>query len=115
MLISYKWLSQYMPEKIDIDTLSNILTDIGLEVEGLQAIEQIPGSMEGFKIGEVLTCEQHPNADRLKVTTVNIGEEDPVQIVCGAPNVASGQKVVVATVGSKRSEEHTSELQSRGH
>lgn len=101
MLISYKWLSQYLPEKIDIETLSNILTDIGLEVEGLQAIEQIPGSMEGFKIGEVLTCEQHPNADRLKVTTVNIGEEDPVQIVCGAPNVASGQKVVVATVGSK--------------
>lgn len=101
MLISYQWLSKYLPEKIEIQTLSEILTNIGLEVEGLTAIESVPGQMAGFKIGQVLTCEQHPNADRLKVTTVDIGEDDPLQIVCGAPNVAVGQKVVVATVGSK--------------
>lgn len=101
MLISYQWLSKYLPEEIEIQTLSKILTDIGLEVEGIHAIETVPGQMAGFKIGQVLTCEPHPNADRLRVTTVDIGEEETVQIVCGAPNVASGQKVVVATVGSK--------------
>lgn len=100
MLISYQWLSQYLPEKIEIEQLSEILTDIGLEVEGIKAIEAVPGNMKGFKIGKVLTCEKHPNADKLSVTTVDIGEEEPVQIVCGAPNVAAGQKVVVATVGS---------------
>lgn len=100
MHISYHWLSHYLPSKIELEKLSPILTDVGLEVEGIKTMETVPGQMKGFKIGKVLTCEQHPNADRLKVTTVDIGDKEPVQIVCGAPNVAAGQQVVVATVGS---------------
>ncbi|MDB4497329.1 phenylalanine--tRNA ligase subunit beta, partial [Flavobacteriaceae bacterium] len=79
---------------------SELLTDLGLEVEGVETIESIKGSLEGVVVGEVLTCIQHPNADRLKLTTVNLGSGDPVQIVCGAPNVAEGQKVPVATIGT---------------
>src|SRR5690606_11337530 len=77
-----------------------ILTDIGLEVESLDAVQRVPGGLEGLVIGEVKTCDQHPNADRLKVTTVAIGADEPLRIVCGAPNVAAGQRVVVATVGT---------------
>lgn len=77
-----------------------LLTDLGLEVEGIETKESIKGSLQGVVVGEVLTCEKHPNADKLKVTTVNLGNGEPVQIVCGAPNVAAGQKVPVATIGT---------------
>lgn len=100
MVISYKWLSDYLPEPIPVEELSEILTSIGLEVEGLEPAEVIKGSLKGLVIGEVLTCEKHPNADKLKITTVNAGGDEPLNIVCGAPNVAAGQKVVVAPVGA---------------
>ena len=100
MTISYNWLSEYLPTTLEPEALSKILTSIGLEVESLEAYESIKGGLKGLVIGEVLTCEQHPNADKLKITTVNIGGETPLQIVCGAANVAAGQKVIVATVGT---------------
>jgi phenylalanyl-tRNA synthetase beta chain len=100
MRISYNWLSEYLPETIDPQQLSEILTAIGLEVESLEAFETIKGGLQGVVIGKVLKAEQHPNADKLKVTSVNIGGEQPLQIVCGAPNVAEGQTVAVATVGT---------------
>ena len=100
MTISYNWLSEYLPETLDPEKLSRILTSIGLEVESLERFQSIKGGLEGLVIGEVLACEQHPNADKLKVTKVNIGKEDSLQIVCGASNVAVGQKVVVATLGT---------------
>lgn len=100
MTISYNWLSDYLPEKIEPEKLSKILTSIGLEVESLEKFESIKGGLDGLVIGEVLTCEPHSNADKLKVTTVNIGTKEPLQIVCGASNVAIGQKVVVATPGT---------------
>jgi phenylalanyl-tRNA synthetase beta chain len=100
MTISYNWLHNYLPETIEPERLSKILTSIGLEVESLEKFESIKGGLEGLVIGEVLACEQHPNADKLKQTKVNIGAAEPLQIVCGAPNVAAGQKVVVATVGT---------------
>src|SRR6478736_1487311 len=100
MTISYNWLSEYLPVSLEPERLSKILTSIGLEVESLEKYESVKGGLEGLVIGEVLECEQHPNADKLKVTKVNIGSGDPLQVVCGAPNVAAGQKVVVATVGT---------------
>jgi len=100
MTISYNWLSEYLPETIEPERLSKILTSIGLEVESLEQYESIKGGLEGLVIGEVLECIQHPNADKLKVTKVNIGGETPLQVVCGASNVAINQKVVVATVGA---------------
>lgn len=100
MTISYNWLSEYLPRTIEPEALSKILTSIGLEVESLEAYESIKGGLKGLVVGEVLTCEQHPNADKLKVTTVNIGGAEPIQVVCGAANVAAGQKVIVATVGT---------------
>ena len=100
MIISYNWLSEYLPVSIEPQKLSKILTSIGLEVESLQKYESLKGGLEGIVTGEVITCEKHPDADKLKITTVNIGAAEPVQIVCGADNVAAGQKVVVATVGS---------------
>ena len=100
MKISYKWLKQFL--QIDWDALKTgeLLTDLGLEVEGIETIESVKGSLKGIVVGEVLTCIQHPNADRLKVTTVDLGSGVPVQIVCGAPNVAAGQKVPVAIIGA---------------
>lgn len=100
MTISYNWLSEYLPRTIEPEALSKILTAIGLEVESLEAYESIKGGLKGLVIGEVLTCEQHPNADKLKITTVNVGGDTVLQVVCGAANVAAGQKVVVATVGT---------------
>ena len=100
MKISYNWLSDYIKHNESPENLDQILTDTGLEVEGVEKIEGAPGGFQGLVVGEVLTCEQHPDADRLRVTTVNIGEEEALQIVCGAPNVATGQKVIVATVGT---------------
>ncbi|MCX7547705.1 phenylalanine--tRNA ligase subunit beta [Xanthomarina sp. F1114] len=100
MKISYNWLKQFISTTWDPDQVSELLTDLGLEVEGLSPFQSIKGGLEGIVVGEVLTCVQHPNADRLKLTTVNIGIDKPVQIVCGAPNVAAGQKVPVATIGT---------------
>lgn len=100
MKISYNWLKQYIDTDLPPQKVSEILTNIGLEVEGLEEVQSVKGGLEGVVIGEVLTCEKHPDADKLSVTTVDIGETEPVQIVCGAPNVATGQKVPVATVGA---------------
>ena len=100
MTISYNWLSEYLPLKVEPEKLSKILTSIGLEVEQMEVFEEVKGGLKGLVIGQVLQVEQHPNADKLKLTKVSVGEADTLQIVCGAPNVAAGQKVVVATVGT---------------
>ena len=100
MKISYNWLKQFIKTDWTSEQTSELLTDLGLEVEGLDLYQSVKGGLEGVVVGEVLTCLQHSNADKLKVTTVNIGQEQPVQIVCGAPNVAAGQKVPVATIGT---------------
>ena len=100
MKISYNWLKQFIQTDKTPQELSLILTDIGLEVESLEKVQPIAGGLEGLVIGKVLSCVQHPNADRLRVTTVDVGRPEILQIVCGAPNVAAGQKVVVATVGT---------------
>jgi len=100
MTISYKWLSEYLPVSIEPERLSKILTSIGLEVEKMETFEEVKGGLKGLVIGEVLQAEQHPNADKLKLTKVNVGNGEPLQIVCGAPNVAAGQKVIVAIVGT---------------
>ncbi|MDR2424256.1 MAG: phenylalanine--tRNA ligase subunit beta [Prevotellaceae bacterium] len=100
MKISYNWLKNYIcPDKTP-EEVANILTSIGLEVESIEHTESVKGGLNGVVAGEVLECEKHPDADRLKVTVVNIGANEPLQIVCGAPNVAKGQKVAVATVGT---------------
>ncbi|HLS10945.1 MAG TPA: phenylalanine--tRNA ligase subunit beta [Flavobacteriaceae bacterium] len=101
MKISYNWIKQFLSIDWPAEKTGEVLTDLGLEVEGLESFISIPGGLKGVVVGEVLTCKQHPNADRLKLTEVSIGEDKPLQIVCGAPNVAVGQKVAVATVGSK--------------
>jgi phenylalanyl-tRNA synthetase beta chain len=100
MTISYNWIHDYLPVTIDPERLSKLLTSVGLEVESLERYESLKGGLQGLVIGEVLTAEKHPNADKLTVTKVNTGSGEPLQIVCGAPNVAAGQKVVVATVGT---------------
>jgi len=100
MTISYHWLNDYLPTVLDPERLSKILTSIGLEVETLHHYEEVTGSLKGLVAGEVLECAGHPNADKLKLTKVDIGTGTPLQIVCGAPNVAAGQKVVVATIGT---------------
>lgn len=100
MTISYNWLSEYLPERIEPEKLSMILTSIGLEVESMETFEEIKGGLEGLIVGEVITCEKHPDADKLKVTTVSTGSANLLNIVCGAANVATGQKVIVAPVGA---------------
>lgn len=100
MNISYNWLKEYLNIDLDIDTVSKLLTDTGLEVEGVDTVESIKGGLKGIVIGEVLTKAQHPNADRLSITTVDVGNKVPLHIVCGAPNVGIGQKVPVATIGA---------------
>lgn len=100
MKISYNWLKDYLPIELPIEVLSDILTNIGLEVEGIETFQSVKGGLEGVLIGEVLSCHKHPDADKLTVCSVDLGTEEPVQIVCGAPNVAAGQKVPVATVGT---------------
>lgn len=100
MKISYKWLKDLMNFNLTAEETAAYLTDCGLEVEGVETFETVKGGLRGLKIGEVLTCEAHPNSDHLHVTTVNVGEGEPLHIVCGAPNVAAGQKVVVATIGT---------------
>lgn len=100
MNISYKWLKRYINLQDDAQTVAKILTSIGLEVGTVETVETIRGGLKGLVVGEVLTCEPHPNSDHLHITKVNIGEGEPLPIVCGAPNVAAGQKVIVATVGT---------------
>ena len=100
MKISYNWLKQFIQTDLNPQELSLILTNIGLEVESLEKVQPVVGGLEGLVIGHVLTCVQHSNADKLRVTTVNVGAAEAIQVVCGAPNVAEGQKVVVATVGT---------------
>ena len=100
MKISYNWIKQFLLIDWDAIKTGELLTDLGLEVEGIETKESIKGSLKGIIVGEVLTCIQHPNADRLKVTTIDIGLVEPLQIVCGAPNVGIGQKVPVATIGT---------------
>ncbi len=101
MKVSYSWLKEYLDVDLPVTEVAEILTDTGLEVEGIEEIESIKGGLKGVVLGKVLTCVQHPNADKLKKTTVDFGAETPLEIVCGAPNVAVGQNVVVATVGTE--------------
>ncbi|WP_026752953.1 phenylalanine--tRNA ligase subunit beta [Sediminibacter sp. Hel_I_10] len=100
MKISYNWLKQFLKTDWTAEKTGELLTDLGLEIEGIDTYQSVKGGLEGIVVGEVLTCNQHSNADRLKVTTVDIGQDTPLQIVCGAPNVAKGQKVPVATIGT---------------
>ena len=100
MKISFNWLKQFINIDLDSNKTAELLTDLGLEVEGITPFESVKGGLQGVVVGHVLSCEKHPNADKLKVTTVDIGKENPIQIVCGAPNVEAGQKVPVATIGT---------------
>ena len=100
MKISYNWLKQFIKIDWSAEKTSELLTDLGLEVEGIDVFQSIKGALKGIVVGHVLTCEQHPNADRLKITTIDVGKKLPLNIVCGAPNVAKGQKVAVAKIGT---------------
>ena len=100
MKVSIDWLREFIDVPATAEEIADKLTLSGLEVEGIEIFDRIPGGLKGLVIGEVLSVEKHPNADRLRLTQVNIGESEPLPIVCGAPNVAQGQKVVVATVGA---------------
>ncbi len=101
MNISYNWLKEYVGFDLTPEEVADALTSVGLETGGVEEVQTIKGGLEGLVIGEVLTCEDHPNSDHLHITTVNLGNGEPTQIVCGAANVAAGQKVVVATLGTK--------------
>ena len=101
MKISYNWLKQFIKTDWNSEETAALLTDLGLEVEGVEKYESLKGGLQGVVVGHVLTCVAHPNADKLSITTVDLGDGNPVQIVCGAPNVAAGQKVPVATIGTK--------------
>ncbi len=101
MNISYNWLKEYVNFDLSPDEVAAALTSIGLETGGVEEVQTVKGGLEGLVIGEVLTCTEHPNSDHLHITTVNLGNDEPTQIVCGAPNVAAGQKVIVATLGTK--------------
>lgn len=100
MNISYNWLKDYLDFDLTPEELSDALTSIGLETGGIEEVQTFKGGLEGLVVGEVLTCIEHPNSDHLHITTVNVGQEVPLQIVCGAPNVAAGQKVIVALIGT---------------
>ena len=100
MKISYNWLKQFINLDWDAERTGRLLTDLGLEIEGIEPFTSVRGGLEGVIVGHVTSCKQHPNADRLKITNVDLGKGNKVQIVCGAPNVAKGQKVPVATIGT---------------
>ena len=99
MNISYKWLKEYVDFDLTAQEVCDALTSTGLEVDALEEVQSIKGGLKGLYVGKVLTCEAHPNSDHLHVTTVDLGKGEPSQIVCGAPNVAAGQKVIVADLG----------------
>ncbi|MCC7050592.1 MAG: phenylalanine--tRNA ligase subunit beta, partial [Bacteroidia bacterium] len=101
MKISYNLLKQYIATDLTPPQIAELLTDGGLEVESIETFESVKGGLKNLVVGEVLTCEKHPDADKLKLTTVNVGNETPLNIVCGAPNVAKGQKVIIALIGAK--------------
>ena len=101
MNISYKWLKEYVETTLSAQEIAEALTSVGLEVGSVEEVQTIKGGLEGLWVAEVLTCEAHPNSDHMHVCTVNVGQEEPLQIVCGAPNVAAGQKVIAAVVGTK--------------
>lgn len=101
MNISYNWLKEYVSFDLEPEKVSEILTDIGLEVEDMEMVEDIPGGLEGVVVASVLECENHPDSDHLHITMVSIGEGEPLQVVCGASNIKKGQKVLLATVGTK--------------
>ena len=106
MKISYNWLKNYVDTNLSAEEVANLLTFGGLEVEDVELVESIKGGLRNFYVGEVLSCVMHPNSDHLHITKVDVGGEEPLNIVCGAPNVAEGQKVIVATVGAKIYEEN---------
>ena len=99
MEISYKWLKEYVDFDLTPQETADALTSCGLEVDALEEVQTIKGGLKGLYVGKVLTCELHPNSDHLHITTVDLGKAEPQQIVCGAPNVAAGQKVIVADLG----------------
>ena len=99
MNVSYKWLKEYVDFDLTPQETADALTSCGLEVDALEEVQSIKGGLKGLYVGKVLTCEAHPNSDHLHVTTVDLGKGEPQQIVCGAPNVAAGQKVIVADLG----------------
>ena len=101
MNVSYNWLKRYLDTDLSAERMAEILTELGLEVEEFEKIETIKGGLKGVVVGEVLTCEDHPDSDHLHITTVDVGGPEILPIVCGAPNVAAGQTVVVATEGTK--------------
>ena len=101
MNISYKWLKEYVDFDMSANEVADALTSIGLEVDGVEEVQAIKGGLEGLVVGHVLTCEVHPNSDHMHICTVDVGTGEAQQIVCGAPNVAAGQKVIVATLGTK--------------
>ena len=101
MNISYKWLREYVDFELSAEEVAAALTSIGLEVGSVEEVQSIKGGLEGLWTAQVLTCEEHPNSDHMHVCTVDVGQQEPVQIVCGASNVAAGQKVIVAVVGTK--------------
>ncbi len=101
MKISYNWIKEFIKTDWSAEKMEVLLTDLGLEVEGIDDYESVKGGLEGIVVGEVISCIQHPNADKLKLTQINIGEKENLQIVCGAPNVSEGQKVPVATIGTQ--------------
>ncbi len=101
MNISYKWLREYVDTTLNAYEVADALTSAGLEVDGVEEVQTIKGGLEGLWIGEVLTCEPHPDSDHMHVCTVNVGQPENIQVVCGAPNVAAGQKVIVAVIGTK--------------
>ena len=100
MKVSYNWLKTYLSINLPAVQVAEVLTDIGLEIEGVDEVEAMPGGLKGLVIGEILSVAKHANADKLNVTEVNIGTDENLPIVCGAPNVSVGQKVVVATVNA---------------
>ena len=100
MNISFKWLKNYADFDLSAEQVATVLTDIGLEVEGFEKVETIRGGLEGVVVGQVLTCEEHPDSDHLHITTVDVGAEAPLNIVCGAANCRQGLKVMCATVGA---------------
>src|SRR5690606_41782818 len=100
MKISYNWLKQFIELDLEVEEIAELLTDLGLEVEGIETFESVKGGLKGVVVGHIINCTKHPNADKLSLTKVDVGNGEILQIVCGAPNVAIGQKVPVATVGT---------------